>query len=112
MNRSAILSTSFDNVCFIREIKFSGWCFRDALPSILKKSRHTEIWGIDLKDAEGKVLEVILEKFLKSHSTVPALQVSRAMASLEKALEWRRFSDPRALFAGAESITWHLPVPP
>ncbi|OQD66787.1 hypothetical protein PENPOL_c004G05664 [Penicillium polonicum] len=78
--------------------------FRDALPSILKNSRHAEIWGVDLKDAEGQVLEVILEKFLKSHSAIPALQVSRAIASLEKTLEWRRFSDPSALFTGAESI--------
>jgi hypothetical protein len=36
--------------------------FRDALPSILKKSRNTEIWGVDLKHAEWQVLEVILEK--------------------------------------------------
>lgn len=100
--------------------------FRDALPSILRNSRHTEIWGIDLKDAEGQVLEVILEKvlgsqihrdsslnyqwFLKSHSAIPALQVSRAIASLEKTLEWRRFSDPRALFTGAESILPDLDI--
>lgn len=37
---------------------------RDALPSILKKSRNTEIWGVDLKHAEWQVLEVILEKVL------------------------------------------------
>ncbi|CAG8165949.1 unnamed protein product [Penicillium nalgiovense] len=77
---------------------------RDALPSILKKSRNTEIWGVDLKDTEWQVLELILEKFLRSHSAIPALQVSRASASLEKSLEWRRFSDPRALLAEADSI--------
>lgn len=38
--------------------------FQDALPSILKKSRHTEIWGVDLKHAEWQVLEVVLEKVL------------------------------------------------
>jgi hypothetical protein len=38
---------------------------RDALPSILTKSRHTEIWGVDLKHAEWRVLEVILEKVLE-----------------------------------------------
>jgi hypothetical protein len=36
--------------------------FRDALPSLLKKSRNTEIWGVDLKHAEWQVQEVILEK--------------------------------------------------
>ncbi|KAH8703839.1 kinase-like domain-containing protein [Talaromyces proteolyticus] len=78
--------------------------FRDALPSVLKKSRHTEIWGVDIKHAEWQVLEVILEKFLRSRSAIPALQVPRAIASLEKTLEWRRFSDPRALLTEAESI--------
>lgn len=39
--------------------------FRDALPSILKKSLHTEIWGVDLEHAEWQVLEVILEKVLR-----------------------------------------------
>lgn len=36
--------------------------FRDALPSILKASRHTEIWGIDIEHAEWQVLEAILNK--------------------------------------------------
>ncbi|KAJ5789196.1 uncharacterized protein N7518_006207 [Penicillium psychrosexuale] len=84
--------------------------FRDALPSILKKSRNTEIWGVDLKHAEWQVLEVILEKFLRSHSTIPALQFSRASASLEKTLEWRRFSDPRALLPEAQSILPDLDI--
>ncbi|KAJ6191107.1 hypothetical protein N7519_001128 [Penicillium mononematosum] len=78
--------------------------FRDALPSILKKSRNTEIWGVDLKHAEWQVLEVILEKFLRRHSAIPALQVSRASASLEKTLDRRPFFDPRAFLAEAESI--------
>ncbi|KAJ5162706.1 kinase-like domain-containing protein [Penicillium coprophilum] len=78
--------------------------FRDNLPSILKKSRHTEIWGVDLKHAERQVLEVILEKFLATHSAIPALQVSRASVSLEKTLEWRRYCDPKALLTEAETI--------
>ncbi|KAJ5285189.1 hypothetical protein N7524_000495 [Penicillium chrysogenum] len=78
--------------------------FRDALPSILKKSRNTEIWGVDLKHAEWQVLEVILEKFLRRHSANPALQVSRASASLEKTLDRRPFFDPREFLAEAESI--------
>ncbi|KGO76608.1 Aminoglycoside phosphotransferase [Penicillium italicum] len=78
--------------------------FQNALPSILANSHQTEIWGVDLKHTEGQVLELILEKFLRSHSAIPALQVSRASASLKKTLEWRRFSDPRALLTEAESI--------
>ncbi|KAJ5858877.1 hypothetical protein N7534_004154 [Penicillium rubens] len=78
--------------------------FRDALPSILKKSRNTEIWGVDLKHAEWQVLEVILEKFLRHHSAIPALQVCRASASLERTLDRRPFFDPRAYLAEAESI--------
>lgn len=39
--------------------------FRDTLPSILKKSRNTEIWGVDLKHAEWQILEVILEKVFR-----------------------------------------------
>ncbi|KAI2678101.1 hypothetical protein CBS147355_5102 [Penicillium roqueforti] len=78
--------------------------FQDALPSILKKSRHTEIWGVDLKHAEWQVLEVVLEKFLRCHSAILALQLSRASASLEKTLEWRSLSDPRALLTEAETI--------
>ena len=46
--------------------------FRDTIPSILKKSRHTEIWGVDLKHAESQVLEVILEKVLglRAHTEI------------------------------------------
>ncbi|KAJ5466077.1 hypothetical protein N7530_009864 [Penicillium desertorum] len=73
--------------------------FRDALPSLLKKSRNTEIWGVDLKHAEWQVQE-----FLRRHSAVPALQVCRASASLEKTLDRRPFFDPRAFLAEAESI--------
>lgn len=61
--------------------------FRDALPSILKNSRHTEIWGIDLKDAEGQVLEVILEKVLGS-------QIHRD-SSLNSIVPQKSFRNPR-----------------
>jgi hypothetical protein len=36
--------------------------FWEVLPYILKKSRHTEIWGVDLRHAEWQVLEVVLNK--------------------------------------------------
>ncbi|KAJ5180722.1 kinase-like domain-containing protein [Penicillium capsulatum] len=78
--------------------------FQNVLHVILKNCRHTEIWGVDLKHAEGQVLEFILKKFLQRHATIPALQVSRARASLEGTLEWRRFSDPTILLDEAESI--------
>lgn len=96
--------------------------FRDALPSILKASRHTEIWGLDIEHSERQVLDAALNKvslqstntlrntllnhqqFLESHSGIPALQVSRASASLEKSLKWRSYSFPRALLTEAESI--------
>lgn len=38
--------------------------FRDALPSIWKESRNTQIWGVDMEHTELQVLEVILEKVL------------------------------------------------
>lgn len=38
--------------------------FRDALPSVVKKSRHSEIWGFSLEQAESRVLELVLEKVL------------------------------------------------
>ncbi|OJJ46503.1 hypothetical protein ASPZODRAFT_152010 [Penicilliopsis zonata CBS 506.65] len=79
-------------------------CFRDALPSILIKSRHTDIWGVDLKHAEWPTVKIILEKFLKSHSAIPALQVSRARVSLERTLEWRCFSKPSAVLPEAKAI--------
>lgn len=41
--------------------------FRDALPSIVTKSRHGEIWGIDLEHAEWEVVEVILEKVKQTY---------------------------------------------
>lgn len=37
---------------------------RDALPSIVKKARHTEIWGLDLEQADWQVLKGILERVL------------------------------------------------
>ncbi|PLB41523.1 protein kinase-like protein [Aspergillus candidus] len=77
---------------------------RDALPSILTRSRHSEIWGVDLKHAERPILDIILDKFLRCHSAIPALQVPRARASLEKSLEWRRICDPRSRLSGAEPI--------
>ncbi|KAJ5385469.1 kinase-like domain-containing protein [Penicillium concentricum] len=48
------------------------------------------------------------QRFLRSHSAFPALQVSRASASLKKTLEWRRFSDPRGLLTEAESVLQDL----
>lgn len=36
--------------------------FREALPSIFENSRHSEIWGFDLKRAERHTIELILEK--------------------------------------------------
>ncbi|QKX56170.1 uncharacterized protein TRUGW13939_03270 [Talaromyces rugulosus] len=74
--------------------------FRDALPSVFKKSRNSEIWGVDIKHAEWQVVEM----FWKSHSAIPALQLPRAIASLENTLEWRCFSEPRDLLAKAKSI--------
>ncbi|KAJ5961226.1 kinase-like domain-containing protein [Penicillium vulpinum] len=85
-------------------------CFRDALPSVLKNSRNSEIWGVDLLHAEWQVLELILGKFLRRHSAIPALQLSRASVSLEKTLEWRRFYDPRALFTEFEPLLCDLDV--
>ncbi|KAJ5361097.1 kinase-like domain-containing protein [Penicillium brevicompactum] len=78
--------------------------FREASPSIFKKSRHSELWGVDLKHAERHTIDLILIKFLKIHSTIPALQLPRARGSLEKNLTWRRTFNPREDLAEAESI--------
>lgn len=43
-------------------------------------------------------------QFLSSHAAIPALQFSRASASLRKALEWRRYSEPRALLSDVECL--------
>lgn len=97
----------------------------DDLPSILANAGgHTEIWGINLKQAERRLLDIILEKvllvvpilrlgtllvliyqqFLSPHAAIPALQDARTRSSLAKTLEWRRYSTPRKLVEDAESI--------
>ncbi|KAJ5622458.1 kinase-like domain-containing protein [Penicillium herquei] len=79
--------------------------FREnALPSILKKSRNTEIWGVDLKHAESQAVEFVVEKFLQRHSGIPAIQVARTSASLRKTLEWRSLHTMKTLLAEASPI--------
>lgn len=36
--------------------------FREALPSIFEKSRHSEVWGVDLKCADTHTVDFILQK--------------------------------------------------
>ncbi|KAJ0418496.1 kinase-like domain-containing protein [Aspergillus carlsbadensis] len=78
--------------------------FLEELPAILADARHTEIWGVNLQNAEPLIIEKILHKFLDKNTALPSLQLSRANASLTAALRWRRYKEPRALLQEAVAL--------
>jgi phosphatidylinositol transfer protein SFH5 len=64
--------------------------FNAALPSILEKAGHSEMWGVNLLDTSHTPTTVILQKFLRANGNDPSL----AETQLANALEWRKKTMP------------------
>ena len=67
-----------------------------ALPAIIEKAGHDEMWGVKLGDAAHVPTAVILQKFLRANTNDVAL----AEKQLTSALEWRKKMHPETLLDG------------
>jgi hypothetical protein len=69
------------------------------LPSIIKDTAHSEIWGVELvPDINNVPTTVVLEKFLRANNR----NVAEAIVQLKKALKWRKEMNPIELLANVE----------
>ena len=64
--------------------------FFESLPEIPKKTGHTEMWGVPLKDSNDIPTVNVLIKFLRANEG----NVKQAEEQLTKALEWRKEINP------------------
>ncbi|GKT46065.1 phosphatidylinositol transfer protein sfh5 [Colletotrichum spaethianum] len=65
----------------------------DKLPGILSEARHNEMWGVQLSNSTHVPTTVVLQKFLRANDD----DVSKAADQLQKALIWRRDTNPGKL---------------
>ncbi|KAE9578552.1 Phosphatidylinositol transfer protein [Colletotrichum fructicola] len=65
----------------------------EKLPGILEAAKHKEMWGVQLSDNTHVPTTVILQKFLRANDD----DVAKAADQLQKALEWRRDTNPGKL---------------
>ncbi|GJC90865.1 phosphatidylinositol transfer protein SFH5 [Colletotrichum liriopes] len=63
------------------------------LPGILSEAKHNEMWGVQLSDGTHVPTTVVLQKFLRANDD----DVSKAADQLQKALVWRRDTNPGKL---------------
>lgn len=63
------------------------------LPEIIKKTDHTEMWGVELVEKDHLPTQVILQKFLRANDN----DVAAAEKQLTDALEWRKKVQPASL---------------
>ncbi|EXF81672.1 phosphatidylinositol transfer protein sfh5 [Colletotrichum fioriniae PJ7] len=65
----------------------------EKLPAILAEAKHNEMWGVQLSDDTHVPTTVVLQKFLRANDD----DVSKAADQLQKALIWRRDTNPGKL---------------
>ncbi|KAK6208821.1 phosphatidylinositol transfer protein sfh5 [Colletotrichum tabaci] len=65
----------------------------EKLPNILSSAKHKEMWGVQLSDITHVPTTVVLQKFLRANDD----DVSKAADQLQKALVWRRDTNPGKL---------------
>ncbi|KAK1641308.1 CRAL-TRIO domain-containing protein [Colletotrichum phormii] len=65
----------------------------EKLPAILAEAKHNEMWGVQLSDDTHVPTTVVLQKFLRANED----DVSKAADQLQKALIWRRDTNPGKL---------------
>ncbi|KAI8201217.1 Phosphatidylinositol transfer protein sfh5 [Colletotrichum sp. SAR 10_76] len=65
----------------------------EKLPGILEAAKHKEMWGVQLSDNTHVPTTVVLQKFLRANDD----DVAKAAGQLQKALEWRRDTNPGKL---------------
>ncbi|KAF9872210.1 cral trio domain protein [Colletotrichum karsti] len=65
----------------------------EKLPGILDAAKHKEMWGVQLTDNTHVPTTVVLQKFLRANDG----DVVKAADQLQKALEWRRDTNPGKL---------------
>ncbi|KAF4871468.1 Phosphatidylinositol transfer protein sfh5 [Colletotrichum siamense] len=68
----------------------------EKLPGILEAAKHKEMWGVQLSDNTHVPTTVVLQKFLRANDD----DVAKAADQLQKALEWRRDTNPGKLLDG------------
>ena len=73
--------------------------FFEALPKIISKVGHNEMWGITLKDSKNIPTVNTLIKFLRANDG----NIDEAIAQLHKALTWRKLNKPLELMTTAFS---------
>lgn len=65
----------------------------DALPTVVEKAGHSEMWGVSLKDSDDPPTVIILMKYLRANEG----DAKAASEQLTKSLEWRKKMDPLTL---------------
>lgn len=60
--------------------------FEKALPGVIEKAEHSELYGHDLNTAEQGVKEILLKKFLQANN----YELEAAKTQLLKTLKWRK----------------------
>lgn len=73
--------------------------FFEALPKIVAKVGHNEMWGITLKDSKDIPTVNTLIKFLRANDG----NIDEAISQLHKALTWRKLNKPLELMTTAFS---------
>jgi hypothetical protein len=69
------------------------------LPSIIRDTGHSEMWGVELvADIENVPTTIVLEKFLRANNR----SVAEAIVQLKKALKWRKEMNPIKLLADVD----------
>lgn len=64
-----------------------------ALPGLIAKAGHTEMWGVELSNLDHIPTKVVLQKFLRANNGDP----KAAEQQLLNALEWRKKMQPASL---------------
>jgi phosphatidylinositol transfer protein SFH5 len=64
-----------------------------ALPGLVARAGHTEMWGVELSNLDHIPTKVVLQKFLRANNGDP----KAAEQQLFNALEWRKKMQPASL---------------
>jgi hypothetical protein len=81
------------------EVKGAMENMLNELPSIIKDTEQSEMWGVELTaDINHVPTTIVLEKFLRANNR----NVAEAIVQLKKALKWRKEMNPRKLLTDVE----------
>ncbi|EHK97965.1 putative Phosphatidylinositol transfer protein sfh5 [Glarea lozoyensis 74030] len=84
------------------EVKGAMENMLNELPSLIKDTEQSEMWGVELTaDINHVPTTIVLEKFLRANNK----NVAEAIVQLKKALKWRKEMNPRKLLTDVEFDT-------